>query len=100
MERTTTNGSDMGNFYAELEQVFERNAERDCLRLGDGSVWTYGEMRRWISALAGRLIEHGVQAGERVVVQVDKSPQNLALYLATLKVGGIYVPLNTAYTPG
>ena len=35
---------------------------------------------------------------DRVVAQVDKSPESLALYLATLRIGAVYVPLNTAYT--
>lgn len=36
--------------------------------------------------------------GDRVAVQVEKSPRVLAVYLATLQVGGIYLPLNPAYT--
>src|SRR5699024_986764 len=40
----------------------------------------------------------GISTGDRVVVQVEKSPQAIAAYLATLQVGGVYVPLNTAYT--
>ena len=39
-----------------------------------------------------------MQPADRLVVQVEKSAENLALYLACLKVGGVYVPLNTAYT--
>ena len=40
-----------------------------------------------------------VTQGDRVLVQVDKSPYALLLYLATLRIGAIFVPLNTAYTP-
>ncbi|MBT4106627.1 MAG: AMP-binding protein, partial [Proteobacteria bacterium] len=40
-----------------------------------------------------------VTQGDRVLVQVDKSPHALLLYLATLRIGAIFVPLNTAYTP-
>ncbi len=89
----------MANFYAELAQQFQRHAARDCMRVEDGTVWRYADLEAWTSALAMRLSDAGVTTGDRVVVQVDKSPQNLALYLATLGLGAVYVPLNTAYTP-
>ncbi len=41
----------------------------------------------------------GVARGDRVAVQVEKSPEAVFLYLATLRPGGVYVPLNPAYTP-
>ena len=41
----------------------------------------------------------GVRKGDRVVVQVDKSIEAVLLYLACLRAGAIYIPLNTAYTP-
>ncbi|HKQ44074.1 MAG TPA: malonyl-CoA synthase [Rhizomicrobium sp.] len=54
-------------------------------------------------AAAGRLaqvlVRHGVAPGDRVAVQVEKSPQALFLYLACLRAGAVYLPLNTAYTP-
>ena len=40
----------------------------------------------------------GVRAGDRVAVQVEKSPEAVLLYLATLRLGAVYLPLNTAYT--
>ena len=48
---------------------------------------------------AGALRSLDVTQGDRVLVQVDKSPYALLLYLATLRIGAIFVPLNTAYTP-
>ena len=48
---------------------------------------------------AGALRSLDVTQGDRVLVQVDKSPHALLLYLATLRIGAIFVPLNTAYTP-
>lgn len=88
----------MTNFYSELDTVFLQHASGDCLRLADGSVWSYGDMRNMVARMADLLMQRGVEPGARVVVQVEKSAENLALYLATLCVGGIYVPLNTAYT--
>lgn len=48
---------------------------------------------------AGALRSLDVTPGDRVLAQVDKSPYALLLYLATLRIGAIFVPLNTAYTP-
>lgn len=49
--------------------------------------------------LAHVLIRHGVQPGDRVAVQVEKSPEALFLYLACLRAGAVYLPLNSGYTP-
>lgn len=49
---------------------------------------------QWANAL-GSL---GARVGDRVLVQVEKSPANVLIYLACLRAGMIYVPLNTAYT--
>lgn len=45
------------------------------------------------------LRELGLKPGDRLAVQVEKSPQALALYAASLAVGVVFLPLNTAYTP-
>ncbi len=72
---------------------------RPCLDLPDGSTWSYGDLLDRSQRFAGALRASGVTVGERVVVQVDKSPDAVALYLACLRLGAVYVPLNTAYTP-
>jgi malonyl-CoA/methylmalonyl-CoA synthetase len=48
--------------------------------------------------LAHALSALGVRAGDRVAVQVEKSPEAVLLYLASLRTGAVYLPLNTAYT--
>ena len=60
--------------------------------------WSFGTLWRTAGHMAAALSDRGVGAGDRVLAQVDKSPEALALYLATLRLGGVYVPLNTAYT--
>ena len=87
-----------GNFFAELKAVFVAAAERDALILPDGAVWSYGKLLRNAGRVASVLRDAGLSEGDRVLVQVEKSPESLALYLGTLMAGGIYVPLNTAYT--
>ena len=60
--------------------------------------WTYETLLDRVASAAGALLGFGVRTGDRVVVQVPKSPEAVALYLACLKLGAVYVPLNTAYT--
>lgn len=68
------------------------------IETADGRRITYGEMLDQTGRLANILVLRGVEPGDRVAAQVEKSPQALMLYLATLRVGGVYLPLNTAYT--
>ncbi len=41
----------------------------------------------------------GLEPGDRLAVQVEKSPEALAVYAACVQAGAIFLPLNTAYTP-
>lgn len=60
---------------------------------------SFGELDLLSARIANKLNGLGVKPGERVAVQVDKSPEALALYLAVLRAGAVYLPLNTAYMP-
>ena len=64
----------------------------------DGRLVTHGEFHALVGRIAGSLSGAGVEPGDRVVAQIEKSVEAIALYLATLRVGAIFVPLNTAYT--
>ncbi len=87
------------NFYLELRSAFDSHSDSVCLTLGNGQVWRFVDMRDKVSRCARVLVNRGVAPGDRVLAQVDKSPEALALYLACLQVGGAFVPINTAYTP-
>ncbi|MCY1254218.1 Long-chain-fatty-acid--CoA ligase [compost metagenome] len=69
-----------------------------ALTVEDGTTWTYAALDAASANLAGVLRDAGVGAGDRVVAQVGKSAQAIALYLAVLRIGATYVPLNTDYT--
>ena len=71
---------------------------RPLMRLVDGTTWTYAEVVALSGRLANFLRSQGVQAGDRVAVQVDKSVEAIALYLATVRAGAVFLPLNSAYT--
>ena len=60
--------------------------------------WTFGALFDLSAQLANVLTETVAKPGDRLTVQIDKSAENIALYLATLRTGLVYTPLNTAYT--
>jgi malonyl-CoA/methylmalonyl-CoA synthetase len=74
------------------------SGERPFVETADGRRWSYGDMLALSARLARRLVERGVAPGDRVAVQVEKSAEALMLYLACLRAGAVYLPLNTAYT--
>lgn len=86
------------NVYALFETRFRADRDAVCLHLPDEEKWLYRDLVARVSRAAGALADLGVKPGDRVVAQTEKTPQALALYLACLKVGAVYVPLNTAYT--
>ena len=87
-----------GNFFERLAEVASAHAGDTCLLLPDGSEVSYSNLYDEVGRYAAVLRERGCEPGDRIVVQVDKSPANLALYLAALQTGTVYVPLNAAYT--
>lgn len=90
---------DNANLYALLDARFVEAGDRTAFRMPDGSRMSYSALRAQVSRFANALKGFGVAPGDRVTVQVEKSLDNVALYLAALKVGAVYQPLNTAYTP-
>jgi len=85
------------NFYALLEQRFPADLDSACIETEDGQIYTWRDMHRASGRLANWLASLHLPAGARVAVQVEKSPECLILYLATLRAGLVYLPLNTAY---
>ena len=88
----------MSNFFAELEAGFKNHADQPALILSGQDDWSYAELLLQINRAGAELAAIGAGAGDRVLVQLPKSSENLALYLACLKLGLVYVPLNTGYT--
>ena len=66
---------------------------------GDGGETSYEQFLAQAAQMAHALTAFGVRPGDRVAVQVEKSPEALALYAACLAAGAVFLPLNTAYTP-
>ena len=93
-----TLGVDDG-FFGLLRRSFEPALDRPFLRIAGGATLTYADMDERSARAAGWLESQGVSAGDRAVVQLPKSVDVVALYLGVLRLGAVYVPLNTAYTP-
>ncbi|KAB2875931.1 MAG: malonyl-CoA synthase [Bauldia sp.] len=74
--------------------------ERTFLTTLDGRRLSYGEAFDLAGRYANVLSQKGVAVGDRVAVQVEKSPEALVLYLACLRAGAVFLPLNTGYTIG
>jgi malonyl-CoA/methylmalonyl-CoA synthetase len=86
------------NLYALFEQRAPRDRQAPCFILPNGNVVSYGALHDGVARMAGLLRARGVVAGDRVLAQTAKSIEAVMLYLATLKLGAIFTPLNTAYT--
>lgn len=89
---------DNANLYHQLYQHFSLDLNATCIELSDGTCHSYGELDQWSAGMAAALTQLGAAPGDRVLVQVGKSPAAVALYLACLRGGFVLVPLNTAYT--
>ena len=68
------------------------------LRLPDGRTLTHQDFLETAARIANALTRLGLTAGDRVAVQVQKSPEALAVYAACAQAGLVFLPLNTAYT--
>ena len=68
------------------------------IHVPDGQTLTHDAFLRMASKIAGALTEAGLVAGDRLALQVEKSPEALAVYAACVQKGIIFLPLNTAYT--
>ena len=85
------------NLYQFLKSHFPADQEAPCLILPDGGTVSYDRLEQEAARYAGLLAALGVQPGDRVAVQVRKTPEALFLYLGCLRAGAVYLPMNDAY---
>jgi malonyl-CoA/methylmalonyl-CoA synthetase len=86
------------NLYTLFQGRFPKDADAVFLDGVDGRQLRYSEIPQRSGRMLSLLRQLGVHKGDRVVVQVNKSIEAVLLYLACLRAGAIYIPLNTAYT--
>ena len=84
-------------FFAKMRGAMPEGS-RPFLRTPDGRRFSYDDMLARSGQFANCLHAAGLRPGDRLAVQVEKSAEALLLYLACLRTGAIYVPLNPAQT--
>jgi malonyl-CoA/methylmalonyl-CoA synthetase len=85
------------NLYAHFHHAFESHLGDVAIETDDNQRWTFGDLHSQSGQMANWLQSLGLKAGDRAMVQVEKSVPALVFYLACLRAGVVYVPLNTAY---
>ena len=85
------------NLFDRLERSIA-DPEKSAITSPAGESVSYADLISRSGRLSNVLAARGVKPGDRVAVQVEKSITALVLYLATVRVGAVYLPLNTAYT--
>ncbi|MHB9106423.1 MAG: malonate--CoA ligase [Armatimonadota bacterium] len=85
------------NLYRLFQSRFSREMDKVVLTTESGAQYTYRELHHRSAQYANYLRRYGIKPGDRVLVQVEKSPENLFCYLGCLRAGTVYVPLNPAY---
>jgi malonyl-CoA/methylmalonyl-CoA synthetase len=88
------------NAYAEFARAFAPRLDAVLFESDTGERHTYADLDRETARVAAGLVRLGLQAGDRVAAQIDKSPQGIFLYLGCLRAGLVFLPLNTAYQKG
>lgn len=72
--------------------------DRTFLDAPNNQVVRYGDLKKASARMAQALVALGVEPGDRVAAQVEKSVEALLLYLGCVRAGAVFLPLNTAYT--
>lgn len=85
------------NLYALFESRFPQDRTACCIETHDGLFYSWNDLDRASAKMANLLAGLNLPKDSRIAVQVEKSPEALMLYLATVRAGYIYLPLNTAY---
>ena len=88
------------NFFAAVAASIDSDRERVILETDNGRTYTRADLARESARFAHMMVDAGAVRGDRIAVQVDKSPASLFLYLGCLRAGLVYLPLNTAYQRG
>ncbi|HYD97544.1 MAG TPA: malonyl-CoA synthase [Noviherbaspirillum sp.] len=85
------------NLYALFASRFPQDRSACCIETHDGLYYTWNDLDRATAKIANLLAGLKLPRDARIAVQVEKSPEALMLYLATIRAGYVYLPLNTAY---
>src|SRR4030081_3744801 len=83
-----------------FSRLFDGNDDPNRLAIEtiDGQRISYGDLVARAGATANVLVTRGVNPGDRVAAQNEKSVRALLLYLVVVRAGAVYLPFNPAYT--
>ena len=85
------------NLFAALRDAFPADLDRTALETDDGLNHSWRDLDRASAMMANLLDSLDLPPASRIAVQVEKSVEAMVLYLATLRAGHVFLPLNTAY---
>ena len=84
------------NFYQTLRQQFPKDLTKPAI-FDEAGTYSWADLEQGSAMMANLLAGLQLPAGSRIAAQVDKSVEAVMLYLATLRAGHVFLPLNTAY---
>ena len=85
------------NLYAALRAAFPADLDQTAVEADNGLSYSWRDLERASAMLANLLASLELAPGARIAVQVEKSVEAMLLYLATLRAGYVFLPLNPAY---
>ncbi|MEJ5988560.1 malonyl-CoA synthase [Ramlibacter sp. PS3R-8] len=88
---------DNRNLFAALRAAFPANLDAVAVETDTGLAYSWSDLERATAMIANLLASLKLEEGARIAVQVEKSVEAMLLYLATLRAGYVFLPLNTAY---
>ena len=88
------------NLYTHFYSQFVEHADDELLCTERDRSYRYSDIDKRSAQFARYLTDLGASPGDRISVQVEKSPESLCLYLACLRAGLVYHPLNMGYKSG
>jgi malonyl-CoA/methylmalonyl-CoA synthetase len=89
------------NLFVALRSAFPPDLDRVAIEDAErGGFYTWRDLERGTAMIANLLASLDLPAGSRIAAQTDKSVEALMLYLAVLRAGLVYLPLNNAYQAG
>jgi malonyl-CoA/methylmalonyl-CoA synthetase len=87
------------NLFEIFRTRFPHDRSRPFIRRPDGRVFSYEDLETISGRIAALLLDLKVAPGDRVAMQVEKSAEAVFLYLACLRAGAVFLPMNTGYRP-
>jgi malonyl-CoA/methylmalonyl-CoA synthetase len=88
---------DNRNLFAALRAAFPEDLDGIAVETDTGLAYSWRDLERGTAMIANLLASLKLEEGARIAVQVEKSVEAMMLYLATLRAGYVFLPLNTAY---